>query len=291
MPLLPKSVNRLFTICAGIGENMVDFIFCDTVPYFRQLRHVREVFMTGQLQFVQAVHQFGGTVITKTQNMGVFPPRNHKLPVFLNHRVAGVRLFQKLCDLLYLTVKRLANIAVQNCGKITVSLCLVRQVAGQIQQGFRQFPPLKAGGLGNLHIGCKTALFQQFTDALCRVHPGNDLRVRCVFRIVTPGKVNPILRVPGRQCSRPGFNTVTAVVHGFQNICVVHGVYGKRCDDFHAGVFRVAANTQDMVDFVLGNAESGGRFINALRFLDAFYLLLFRWEKVELTELVLLAYA
>ena len=130
--LLPIGVDRKPPILACVHKNMSDFILGDAMADFRQLRHIGMIFVAGQVQFVQTVHQLCGAVIAETKNLGIRPPSDHKLPKFFNQGAAGFRLFQKPCDLFHLIVKCPADIAIENRGKITALLCFVAQVAGEI---------------------------------------------------------------------------------------------------------------------------------------------------------------
>ena len=147
---------------------------------------------------------------------------------------------------------------------------VIRQIVVEIQQGFCKLGQLKAAALGQLDIRCIAALIQHLPDSGRGVQPGQHLRAPVVFRTVAAGDMDAILGGKGRKLAALGFNAVSPAIGLFQEVhhtfraLMLHEFRGN----LHARFAVVAAEDQQEVYILLGDRESGGRLLCALRFCD-----------------------
>ena len=152
---------------------------------------------------------------------------------------------------------------------------VIRQIVVEIQQGFCKLGQLEAAALGQLNIRCIAALIQQLSDSGRCIQPGQHLCAPVVFRTVATGNMDAILGGKGRKLAALGFNAVSPAKGFLEKLFneIWATVLAKFRGDLHARFAVVAAEDQQEVYILLGDRESGGRFLCALRFRDCLDLL------------------
>ena len=130
--------------------------------------------------------------------------------------------------------------------------------------------PFISGSLGKFHIGSELTLFDQFTDSLCGIFPRQNLCSPGIAGRLAPGKSHSVFVKPNADLIAVKLQAIGTVVDFLNELHhVFHGlILGELIDQHRAVIVGVGTQTQEMVDILLGESESGGRNCYALRLVD-----------------------
>jgi len=128
------------------------------------------------------------------------------------------------------------------------------------------------------HIGGKLAVFQKLPDTLCGALPGNDLGRPVIANRLPVGKMDTVLGIPCTHAAK----TVAAVIQLFQCLGNLSGGFllFKGGNNTLSLAVCVAAQTQHMVDVLLGKRKSRGCMRYILCFIYGLDLFRFGKEQV-----------
>ena len=156
----------------------------------------------------------------------------------------------------------------------------------KILNGLSHLFTLKAGSFHQFHIGSVLPVFQQLSNPLCDILPGNDLRSGAVNGRRAFGKVDAVPGIPCGNIAAVLFQTETAVVDllqsrdNFFHRFLLHILQSN----YFPGIIGIAAKQEKVVDFFLRKRKSRG--LSALCFVDKTDLFVFEEEQVQ-TQLLI----
>ena len=129
-----------------------------------------------------------------------------------------------------------------------------------------------------LHIGGKLAALQKLPDTLCGALPGNDLGRPVITDRLPMGKMDTILGIPCAHTAK----AIAAVVQRFQYLGNLSGGFllFKGCNHTLPLTVCIAAQTQHIVDVILGKRKSRGCMRYILCFIYGLDLFRFGEEQV-----------
>ena len=128
------------------------------------------------------------------------------------------------------------------------------------------------------HIGGKLTTLQKLPDTLCGALPGNDLGRPVITDRLPMGKMDTILGIPCAHTAK----AIAAVVQRFQYLGNLSGGFllFKGCNHTLPLTVCIAAQTQHMVDVILGKRKSRGCMRYILCFIYGLDLFRFGEEQV-----------
>ena len=91
---------------------------------------------------------------------------------------------------------RITDRKIVHGGEVTELVCFFTQVMLQIEQTLRQLGTDTPTGLGKLHIGSKTAFFEQLADSFRRSLPCDNLRISGISGFTAFVQMNAVPIIP-----------------------------------------------------------------------------------------------
>ena len=271
------ALAALDTAAAVYG--VVDLILGDEACQLRHGGHFGGILPAGQRQLPQALPDVLQLVVMEAQQASVLFMGGVKLRELAGERVAEGRIRQAFGKALRF-LRETAAPHIRQAGEIALFPRLVAQVVFQIPEGLGKLHPLMLPCLGKLHIGGIRAAVHKLRNARGGVLPCDYLRAAHILRASAGGDVDAVSGIPRGKLALRGFEAVAAVEGVLQQRGnVFHRLlFLERCGDHHAGVVRITAQPQHMVDLLLRNRKSEGRLC-ALRFFNGCNLFRFGREK------------
>ena len=268
------------------AECLRDLVLGDKALRRGKYRKLGGVFPAGQGQLAELVQNSGRFVMLKAHQFPV-PRVGLRKGLQLGDQgvyIAGVS--QHSGQLLRFLWKAHAAQGFQS-GHEVLLFGLIAHIVAHIPKGLRHLTAFISRCFYQLYIGGKDAGIQHFLNAGGGILPGNDLCVLDIPRTQPHGQVDAILRIPCGNIAVPAFDAIAAMVFLLQKGGdLLRGfLLHKLSRHTHTAVFCVAAKAQNLVDVLLGNQKSEGRFFRALRFCDAPYLLCLGGEQADLFAL------
>ena len=264
---------------AAAIQRVVDLVLRDEACQFRHGGHFRRKIPAGQRQLPQALPNLIELVVVEAQQASVLFMGGVKLRELAGERVAEICV----CQLLRQPRRFIRESAAPqriHTGEIALFPRLVAQVVFQIPEGLGKLHPLMLPCLGKLHVGGIRAAVHKLRNAHGGVLPCDYLCGAHILRASAGGDVDAVYGVPHGKLALRGFEAVAAVKGALQQRGnVFHRLLLlERGGNDHAGVVRVAAQPQHVVDLLLRNGKSEGRLC-ALRFFYGCNLFRFGGEK------------
>ena len=264
---------------AAACQGMVDLVLRDEACQLRHCGHFRRKIPAGQRQLPQALPNLIELVIVEAQQASVLFMGGVKLRELAGERVAEGRIRQAFGKALRFIGKSAAPQRIHT-GEVALFPRLVAEIVFQIPEGLGKLHPLMLPCLGKLHIGGIRAAVHKLGNVRGGVLPCDYLCGAHILRASAGGDVDAVSGIPrGKLCAVQ--LEAVAAVEGLpeQGGYLAHWLLLlERCCDHHAGVVRVAAQPQHMVDLLLRNRKSEGRLC-ALRFFYGCNLFRFGGEK------------
>ena len=262
---------------AAAGHGGVDLILCNEMLDGWHLGKVRRKSPAGQVKVFQVLPDFPWPMVMKAQQVTVLLIGSPEGSVFFLEGLAESRVTQLLgkpCSFFW----EPGSLNTGQTGQIPGISGFIAEIVVQMPKFFCKEGAFIACRFCKLHIGGKLATFQKFPDALCGALPGNDLGRPVITDRLPVGKMDTILGIPCAHTAK----AVAAVVQRFQYLGNLSGGFllFKGCNHTLPLAVCIAAQTQHMVNIILGKRKSRGCMRYILCFIYGLDLFRFGEEQV-----------
>ena len=253
---------------------LIDLVIGDEVADDGHIRHIGTVLSAGKLQFLQLLQDAVEVMMLETHQAPILLEGVQEIGVLRGQDGTELGIGQPFAQLLSFVGEALESLTVEDVQVVALTT-LFAHITMQEPEGFCDLLTLMLGCFRKLHIGGEFALLQKLTDTLCGFRPGDHL---CGLGI--PGgashcQMDAVIGIPRTDAPTVFLDAVAAVVafldEPFQLVAglLLHKLRG----DSHTAVLVVAAQHQNVVDFLLRKRKSRERFVLCfINHLNLFFL-------------------